>query len=350
MPVSWWRSNRILPTWESIRISITFIPREISIWNKVWCLSCLEGLPTPEPIANIALPSVSAMFIDGTTLVNILKPKAHRTFDDYAATEFIPYLRRQLEGVERLYVVWDEYPSDSLKQQAREARGSGTRRRILGNTSIPKNWVSFLRNDENKTELFTFLAVKISHINCGNKEIYTICLERVLTVHPCNPESLPQLDPCNHEEADSRIFLHMACAVAHGHRNLAIMTVATDVVVIAVAYIHRLPIEELWITFGTGKHYHSIPAHVLASALGAEKSRGSLFWYAFSGCDTVSSFGGIGKKNSMGCMDGISWSKCSIFSSVDTSGRHKRCQHGSAGTLCWTFVLKITWCWECQPG
>ena len=264
--------------------------------TKSDALSCLEGLPTPAPIANTALPSVSAMFIDGEALVNILKPKASRTFDDYAATEYIPYLERQLEGVERLDVVWDQYPSDSLKQQAREARGSGTRRRILGNTGIPKNWVSFLRNDENKTELFTFLAVKISRIKCGNKEICTTCLERVLTAHPCNPESLSQLDPCNHAEADSRIFLHAACAAAQGHMKLAIRTVDTDVVVIAVAYIHRLPIEELWITFGTGKHYRIIPAHALASALGPEKSRGLLFWHAFSACDTVSSFAGRGKK------------------------------------------------------
>ena len=91
----------------------------------------------------------------------------------------------------------------------------------------------------------------------------------------------------------------MACAVAHGHRNLAIMTVATD------SYgcgcdscgVHSSPPHRGTVDYiRHWKHYHSIPAHVLASALGAEKSRGSLFWYAFSGVDTVSSFGGIGKK------------------------------------------------------
>ena len=49
-------------------------------------------------------------------------------------------------------------------------------------------------------------------------------------------------------------------------------------------------------------------------------------------------------ENIMGCEDGISRSKCSIFSFGDTNGRHKRYQHGSAVTLCGTSVLKITWC------
>ena len=48
------------------------------------------------------------MLIDGAALVNILKPKASRTFDDYAAKEFTAYFERQLEGVERLDEVWDQ--------------------------------------------------------------------------------------------------------------------------------------------------------------------------------------------------------------------------------------------------
>ncbi len=71
-------------------------------------------------------------------------------------------------------------------------------------TKVPPNWRSFLRDNDNKTELFEFLADKI----------VTLCLENVVIVTKgehvlCNkPDSVEGLSPCNHAEADSSIFLH----------------------------------------------------------------------------------------------------------------------------------------------
>ena len=39
-----------------------------------------------------------------------------------------------------------------------------------------------------------------------------------------------------------------------------------------------------------------IPAHAIATALGDEKARSLPMFHAFTGCDTVSSFAGRGKK------------------------------------------------------
>ena len=52
------------------------------------------------------------------------------------------------------------------------------------------------------------------------------------------------LCPSNHEEADTRIFLHAKHATASGHRLITIRTVDTDVVVIAIHVFRRLSIEE----------------------------------------------------------------------------------------------------------
>ena len=52
--------------------------------------------------------------------------------------------------------MWDRYLPDSLKGTARAKRGKGVRRRVVGDASIPGNWASFLRVDDNKTELFSF--------------------------------------------------------------------------------------------------------------------------------------------------------------------------------------------------
>ena len=56
----------------------------------------------------------------------------------------LPFLKSQLQDVERLDVVWDQYIMNSLKQQVRMTRGEGSRRRVLDNTTIPKNWANFL--------------------------------------------------------------------------------------------------------------------------------------------------------------------------------------------------------------
>ena len=47
---------------------------------------------------------------------------------------------------------------------------------------------------------------------------------------------------------------------------------------------------------GHGKNLRYIPAHEISQRLGPEISWGLLLFHAISGCDTVSAFGGVGKK------------------------------------------------------
>ena len=63
------------------------------------------------------------------------------------------------------------------------------------------------------------------------------------------------LEPCVKEEVDQRKFLHAIDLVRKGYRKLTILTVDTDVVVIALnAFWDMMPdIQELWIEFGKGK-------------------------------------------------------------------------------------------------
>jgi len=77
---------------------------------------------------------------------------------------------------------------------------------------------------------------------------------------------------------------------------VSIRTVDTDVVVLAIASANRLNISELWIAFGTGKSFRFIAAHEIAKALGPDRRMALPMFHAFTGCDTVSCFGGRGKK------------------------------------------------------
>ena len=106
-------------------------------------------------------PQSNMVIIDGSAVVNALKPDAAMTFKDYAANKFISRISRLLSYFKRIDVVFDLYSEDSLTGTARLHRGQGSRKRVRDNYKVPSNWKSFLCHSENKTELFSFLA------NCG---------------------------------------------------------------------------------------------------------------------------------------------------------------------------------------
>ena len=56
------------------------------------------------------------------------------------------------------------------------------------------------------------------------------------------------ISPCDHEKADTRLFLH----VQHARSNAIIKTVDTDVVITVIFCFKDLGIERLWIEFGCG--------------------------------------------------------------------------------------------------
>ena len=104
------------------------------------------------------------------------------------------------------------------------------------------------------------------------------------------------LQPCNQEEADTRLLLHVHDIASRGLKKILIIASDTDVVVISLYIFYSLFIEELWIEFGAGKHRRWLPIHRYAALLGEETCRALPLWYALTGCDTVSSFAGRGKK------------------------------------------------------
>lgn len=54
------------------------------------------------------------------------------------------------------------------------------------------------------------------------------------------------LEMCSHEEADT--------AAHSGHKKVMIRNADTDVLVIMVTNIQQIPVDEVWISFGVGKH------------------------------------------------------------------------------------------------
>ena len=127
----------------------------------------------------------------------------------------------------------------------------------------------------------------------GGKLLLSTKVESVLSNRPCD---LSALQPCNHSEADTRIFLHLQHAVAQGHQTAYVRTVDSDVVVLAIRFFSTLGLSELWVCFGTGKTIRDIPIHDICSLLGPSMSLALPLFHALTGCDTTSQFLGCGKK------------------------------------------------------
>ena len=117
----------------------------------------------------------------------------------------------------------------------------------------------------------------------------------------CSPEQdTSGLESCNHEEADTRIFLHMQDGIERqGLNRVVIHTVDTDVVVLRISAVSQRDALKLFIAFGTQKNFRYINVNDLAIFLGDEKSKVLPTFHAFTGCDTISFFAGRGKKSAV---------------------------------------------------
>ena len=85
-------------------------------------------------------PVADVIILDGPAIVNMLRPGSAKTFADYAKDVFLPYVHSQLNQSQRVDIVWDDYREDTLKDQTREKRGRGVRRRVEPKNAIPRNW------------------------------------------------------------------------------------------------------------------------------------------------------------------------------------------------------------------
>ena len=126
--------------------------------------------------------------------------------------------------------------------------------------------------------MFGFLADKIITANTDSVIIVTKD-DNVISNSDIDTENIA---PCNHEEADTRMFFQAKHAAVTGNKNITISSSDTDVVVLAISVFIDLHINELWIAFGKGKDFRWIPVHQMTRALGP-RCRALLFFHAFTG-------------------------------------------------------------------
>lgn len=239
-------------------------------------------------------PPSSCVLIDGAFMAQYVQPKGTITYSEYASSRFWHHIIAfsRLHSAIRTDVVFDVYTTPSIKDAARTERGNSCERHVLPDKTVPRNWNECLLNAKNKTAIFSLLANAMPN---DNMMLVSTKGEDVITNSP-DKSFLEFLSPCSHEEADTRIFLHAKQASEQGHNNICIRSTDTDVIVIAVSLFPYLDLNELWVAKGVGNTFSYLPVHEIFASIGPLKSSGLLFFHAFTGCDTVSSFCYIGKK------------------------------------------------------
>ncbi|KAK3730138.1 hypothetical protein QZH41_015848 [Actinostola sp. cb2023] len=145
------------------------------IWHQIRYTATIS-------LGRAQIPSVEALLHDGAAIANMLKPGPSRTFEEYSQGVFLPYVKSQLKNVQRVDVVWDMYITDSLEETTRNKRGKGIRRRVKPDTKIPGNWAAFLRVDENKEELFHYLADQLGTIGAEHGQVISTKGEAVVCI------------------------------------------------------------------------------------------------------------------------------------------------------------------------
>ena len=161
-------------------------------------------------------------------------------------------------------------------------------------------------------------------MNCplsNGKELYATHLRNVL----CSPTDLDltNLAPCSQEEGDTRLLLHVSDAVQKGCKKIAIRTVDTDVVVLAMATFDQIQPDELWVSFGTGSNFRYIAVHELVATLSPRQCLSLPVFHAITGCDTVSAFAGRGEKTA--------WETWQVFPEVTDAFLNLLCMADDIG-------------------
>ena len=246
--------------------------------------TCLKSQLTEILHAQVDMPERApegeVIIVVGSAMVNSIPPRTSKKFEDYAREDILPKIKFNGATYKRVDAVFDVvYRKSTVKGEARVIRRS-----VTGTSKTPINLRSFLRDDDNKTELFQFLADRI----CQTQTTSTIIVKKEgCVICNDNHKSLEAVSPCLHEEADTRIFVHARDAAIEGSKALVIKANDTDTVAIAVSVVPQLQeigIETLWTAFGHGVGMTWIPTHELLNVIGPARGTGIMYFHAFTEC------------------------------------------------------------------
>ena len=231
----------------------------------------------------------TCIIIDGHALIQSLgNPSKCKTFGDYA-NNFEKNVIKEFSGsVSRIDVVFDQYRLLSIKSATRSKRAGQKRliRKVIDrdDLQLPQVWKNFIALNENKEDLAMFLCARLARPSETNKEI---------VVGGSTPSGFSTTRgiirglQANHEEADTRMILHMLEAINAGYENIIVKCRDIDVLLLLLHFT-RDQVCKVWMMSGTSKEHECYPVHLINESLPQVVVDNVLGFHALTGCDTVS--------------------------------------------------------------
>ena len=227
-------------------------------------------------------------------------PENISCFNDVAVILYYEVLK-QGSGYDRIDAVFDRYFDRSLKEATRISRGTGTRLKITELCGIPKNFESFLHVSQNKNDFNEYLAEKFISMHHDKQILVCTYKETILTSHQEIVENNTEvkITECQSEEADQRLVRHTLHCLSpcFSFEKIVINTIDTDVLILLIANLSSHLRKNLRVLVYAKMVRSGIHHNLRAMILELDHSicEALPFFYAFSGCDTVSSFFSKGK-------------------------------------------------------
>lgn len=247
---------------------------------------------------------ISTLILDGMAEIQALKPPS--TFGLYANVLLDKIVSMANSySVARVDFVCDCYPAISVKNLERERRGAqgGQRVSVYGpQQKIPVKFADFLAVGDNKRSLVKFICEEWSKTSLEMDIVIAVayeteCVQLEFSKNGGAPiaTKLTSLNT-DHEEADTRMLLHVKNAMTDVGEKVILKSQDTDVFIICLANFSKLPSGTLYLFTGRGQHMRYINIGASVEKLGVEFCQALLGLHAITGCDSVSSFYGKGKR------------------------------------------------------
>jgi len=264
--------------------------------------------------------SSTTLIRDGMATMQSLNVKTLRTFGDLA----LHLIQSQIYCLEKASTVVDVYDrydiQHSIKSAERQRRCQTAEAtkvfQVIEGRLIP-DWKKFLGVAANKQALLRFVgdyilqhhAEFLSSLSAGD-ELYMagVFSDPIVVKKVCSTGISDCSDLySSHEEADTRIILHALHAdkmfgLKGTKGRIIIKSPDTDVLILAVHFFPTFQhTQELWFQTGSVTNTRDlrrfIPVHDICNTLNHVMCKVLPAAHALTGCDTTSSFFGIGKKS-----------------------------------------------------
>lgn len=283
--------------------------QSIAHTKKSTMMSLLEEKTKSVSSINIKESVHSTVIVDAMAIIQAYpRDKIPATFGELAHSVLLSILAIGKKfSARRIDFVGDQYQLISIKNMERERRGvdGGNKRAIYSATQpTPKQFTAFLSSGANKRSLQSFIVQHWEKVKVAETiEVYAavdrVCkLLRFTANQPCPVVSVVAELESDHEEADTRMLLHaMHADSTSPGSHVIIQSPDTDVAILSLHFAPRMKESVLWFATGTKDKKRVLSISNMATHLGEKLTDALPGIHAFTGCDSVSSFHGKGKKS-----------------------------------------------------